>query len=256
MWENIEITEENILSVIALTVSIFTLIVTIFRVIIPYIYSRRNEYLSNQQRNDLALQEYIFDVYLERHIKATTPPKIGNKIITLLNEAKTYAFSELKKHPEEWKLKSRFISSKDTKFTWQNKVAFETAWTLQHMGIAALYGIIPLNVFLPTMSERFMIDWLICYDWVTSFRDNTGNIGKNNRKLVVHYYRRHAEWLALVSTAYAYKNWDSPNATFVIDKYGDISQVKLVVKNISKIDKNFMPNQVRRDLRKLIGLRV
>lgn len=199
-----------------------------------------------------ALRELILSEYLEREFKATEAPVIDGREVNILRDAKTEAMRQYEQDTRQWDQ----ASDLSNQGAWQNRVAFETAWVLEHLGIAAFTGMVPLRVLLGLVGDAVIDDWLLCRSWVKSYRESQhaiSQIGTSDTPNA-HYHRRHAEWLALVATIWMSQHWSYPNCDRLARWYGGIQNLSAVVRSLSHADGALIPDVVREDVRLLTGV--
>lgn len=201
-----------------------------------------------------AMREFLLYEYLERKFKATQAPEINGKKVELLREAKTIAMDEHRKSPEEWNKASRLSNSG----AWQNQVAYETAWALEHLGASVFAGILPLRMILAIVGDTIIDDWLLCRSWVKSYREVKNLVSKLETKNFpnAHFHRRHAEWLVLVTVLWMERHWSYPNCDCVAEWYGGMQSLQARIQALSCADEALMPQVVRNDVRALTGVKV
>ena len=201
-----------------------------------------------------AIREFILHEYLEREFRAAQAPEINGRRITLLREAKAVAKNEYMQNHEEWDRASR----RPNLGAWQNQVAFETAWALEHLGSAAFAGILPLRVLLAIAGDVIIDDWLLCRSWVKSYRDEERAIPQveTMRFPSVYYHRRHAEWLVLVTVLWMVRHWSYPNCDLVAEWYGGKQNIPDMIRALSCADGSLISRAVLDDVRSLTGVEI
>ncbi len=204
--------------------------------------------------NLAVMLEFVLGEYLEREFKATHAPKINGKEEKLLRAAKSKAMDEYKQNPVEWDE----VSSLSNQDTWQNHVAFEIAWALEHLGASVFMGILPLDMVLGIVGETVIDDWLLCRSWVKSYRDFEGTISQVETTGVgdVDYHRRHAEWLVLVTVEWMRKNWQYESCDKVAQVYGGEGNLPPRIRSLSRVDEMLMPPIVKEQVKSLTGIRI
>ena len=98
--------------------------------------SDKSTQLQRETHDLSALHSFVFQEYSERVFKATEPPVIDSQTVTSLRKAKEQALIAYRSDPGQWAQ----MSSIDNNGAWQNKVAFELAWTLEHIGRGCVHG--------------------------------------------------------------------------------------------------------------------
>jgi hypothetical protein len=207
-----------------------------------------------RSHNLTGLREFILGEYLEREFKVTDVPMINGKKVNLLRAAKSEAINQYKQNQAEWDK----VSTLSNRGAWQNQVAFETAWALEHLGVAAFTGVLPLRVLLGIAGDAIIDDWLLCRSWVKSYRESEHTISQaeTTGTATVHYLRRHAEWLVLVAVAWMTRYWFYPNCDHVAEWYGGKQNIPTQIQSLSNADGTLMPQTVRDDIMSLTGIEV
>lgn len=173
------------------------------------------------------------------------PIKIGNNEVVSLRMAKTSALKTLfdPEKAQDWTWNSSFYAYVPGGSPWQNKVCYLTAQALQDIGEAVLMGLIPFQYALTVLADQFVDDWLICSNWVRSYRHNervalpgkSGSAKSNrdrfddyvntkaaelNEGLSLDYHRRHAEWLGIISAFWLeYRGFRYPRVECLFSLY-------------------------------------
>jgi len=204
--------------------------------------------------NLTVLREFILSEYLEREFKVTEAPMINGEKVNLLRVAKSEAINQYKQNPAEWDK----VSNLSNRGAWQNQVAFETAWALEHLGVAAFSGVLPLRVLLGIAGDTIVDDWLLCRSWVKSYRESEHAISQaeTTGTATVHYLRRHAEWLVLVTVAWMTRHWFYPNCDRVAEWYGGKENIPSQIRLLSRADGKLMPQVIRDDIKSLTGIEI
>jgi hypothetical protein len=243
-----------VLLIIQATIAVVSVLISIYATRSSAVSAQSAEHSATLQRgthNLAAFREFLVHEYLEREFTATESPIINGTKITQLHLAKVAAMREYKRNPTEWDIAS-VISNQGS---WQNKVAYEIAWALESVGVAAFTGALPIQMTLAIAGDTFIDDWLLCRSWVKSYRESEQVIqrGENTHATAVPYHRRHAEWLVLITAAWMMRNWAYPNCEHVVEWYGGKQHIPAQIQSYSLADGLLMTPTVIRDIRELTG---
>jgi hypothetical protein len=246
--------------------------------------ARRSAEVGRSALNLSGLLDVMLREYLERDFTATEAPLVPNtesgnvgnlvqketqKRFKNLRAAKTWAWGTLEGTIDpkteqfacgqdkwlDWRQKSS-VDMRDSKNnrTWENLIAFETAWALNQLGFICSSGLVPLGVILGNASETILDDWILCRPWVDTYRAREKVRGRKNREMDFH--RRHAEWLALVAFFWMSGNWRYPKENMLLSSYEDgksdptkIMRRRLV--DLTKVDRDLIPKLVQHEVKKL-----
>ncbi|MBI5296598.1 MAG: hypothetical protein HY869_14060 [Chloroflexi bacterium] len=209
-----------------------------------------NRSVSNARQSlDLTgLSKFIKEEYADRDFQSTNAPKIKNKIVSKLRAAKTHGWKQFSENPTLWNEESRV----DKRNTWQNATAFEIGVALERLGAAAFSGLLPLQLLLALYGDSIVDDWLLCRSWIVSYRERESQI-KNKQE--ISFYRRHAEWLALVAAVWLNNQWHYPNSTRLIKEYGGLDKTKSLISSLVMADNRLMPDETLYQLNTLLKIR-
>jgi hypothetical protein len=247
--------DRTTISILAFVVSLFALLVSAASLWVAYRRARTAEEALKEQAAAsarVAILEFLVREYAEREFKAGRAPKIDGVVAPNLRYAKEQGKKLYESHPEEWDEASKLVNRDN----WQNAVAHETAWVLEHLGAAVFSGALPLRLTLAISAGGIVNDWLLCRSWVRSYREEANAVSKLRATgtRTVNFNRRHAEWLALVATLWMRTSWHYPQADVVADRYGGIDNLADHLRDLSRADKGLMPARVRDDVKALTGI--
>lgn len=245
------------IEVIALAVSLISLAVSLVSLWVSYRRTRTAERSLAEQTAGSARAAIIGSIvreYLEREFKATQPPEINGRVVRALREVRQHAKKEYEQNPGEWDKASR----RSNRGAWQNAVAFEIAWVLEHLGATAFSGALPLRIALAVVGDVVIDDWVLCRSWVKSYREDEKAISQmqTTRTSSASYHRRHAEWLALVASLWMARHWHYPSCDRVAEWYGGEQNLRETVQALSWADGALMPQTVCDEVKSLTGVDV
>jgi aspartokinase-like uncharacterized kinase len=138
---------------------------------------------------------YIDNQYLDCDV--TFPEDDGTGHVTEnIRTMKGRAFKEFLNEPKEWLRKSSYSNN-----SWENRLAFTTAKLMERLGVAVFTGAIESGLYFGILADQVVEDWLLCYNWVTGFRESA-----LNGDPTTPVKRRYAEWLALHTYLHYHSN--------------------------------------------------
>ena len=124
----------------------------------------------------------------------------------------------------EWMLLSGYEAADQP---W-NTIAYNLAEVLTLIGTRCTIGSASLGATLIHVGDAIVDDWIICREWVESYRDEQ-NIWTSTPFGRVPWHRREGESLALVAALYLDKRWDYSPAQMVVrdggGRWGIVSRV-------------------------------
>lgn len=179
-----------------------------------------------------SIERFVHSRYVEKELTGgPISVNISGSQLTLANlrSARGVALrAAIGPEREQWKRNSSFYRFSPGGSPWENQVAFQTAQALQDIGEAVLIGIVPIQYALCVLADQFIDDWIVCHEWVRSYRHNEriairGDSEKfswsqrevdymcaykedMSNALLFAYHRRHAEWLAILSALHVEKS--------------------------------------------------
>ena len=196
------------------------------------------------------LKEFALGEYANRECSI----EINDQQIHKLKNAQHHALTELRANRKQWEENSK----KSSKDTWQNQTAYETAISLERLGLVALTGLVPLGVVLAIFGDQIIDDWLVCRHWVKSYREEenfTSNAVHNNNS--VPYHRRHGEWLVLLTLLWVKnKSLSFKNYEELLTDYGGEKKIEQLLVQYSRNDAELMPKNAWRDIKLLTGVHI
>jgi hypothetical protein len=201
-----------------------------------------------------ALYDTILSKYTEH--KFTKPLCLPDgQTLYYLKEAKILALEIIerdlhkpKAQDSSWDKASEWI--RDGEHSWQNRTAYETAWSLQQIGIAVFSGIAPLNLVLANVADTAIDDWMICRRWVTTYRQNEQY---ENKIYKVDYHRRHGEWLFCICVLWSRKvGWPHDRKGAFSLEDSELLAQRLWA--LSRADGNLMPIHVANSIYDACGV--
>jgi hypothetical protein len=243
------------MEIFQIILSAFAVIIAIISAIIARNSVKIAELSVREQRgaDDLtALREFVLHEYVERQFRPTQAITINRSKVTSLREAKSKAMKVYRQNPSAWDKASQF----DNQGAWQNRVAYETADILQKLGAATFTGSIPLRMLLAIVGDAVVDDWVLCRTWVKSYRESQHTISQAyvTHGAAIHYYRRHAEWLVLVTVAWMTRYWSYTNCSLIAEWYGGVENIPDAIRRLSSADGMLIPQVVKNDIKSLTGI--
>ncbi|MGI4835121.1 MAG: hypothetical protein ACRYFK_16835 [Janthinobacterium lividum] len=208
-----------------------------------------------QAGNLLALNEFMMNSYVNR------------KPITYREEMKDADFivdreqtrTLFKQDPEQWRNNclTNLLSRS------QQLTTNEISHSLQHLGLAAFVGTVPLSLLLVNLGDSLVLDWMIIKHSVDMYRQHGMVYSTQVTTQLVYAKRRHAEWLALIAFLWLTQNWHYEDQFGqVLTKitgdsyYGSTEQIKQQIRNITIADRSVLSDETKRDVHRLTGLRL
>ncbi|CAM4200739.1 hypothetical protein [Shewanella aquimarina] len=200
--------------------------ISIIAIFIAYITFDTNKKASETSKNGLDLSVYrnhIYDDYVEGKFEPDFELDIDGKKQTSIRQTRNLALDFLEKDQDSWNALSTINSRVNGKYTWQNTISYHIADGLQSLGLLVMSGTIPSNLVLASVSDVIIDDWLISYFWVKSYnkQENVRPMKNSDEKNSTYYHRRHAEWLALLTSLWFDKKWNYPRNLKVKELYFD-----------------------------------
>lgn len=197
----------------------------------------------------LSIFDYISNEYLDREFKSTDSPSIEGKKINKVRIARTKAIKICYKNYDSWSKKSDL-----DKKGWENKLAFELSVALERIGIAVFSGALPISILLPLMADQIIDDWILCYQWIKSYREQE-RIYDAQAKIPFH--RRHAEWVVILSTLWMYKNYPKyePLSIFA-EKIVSKDELLPRFLDLCKSEVDILDSFTKRDIKKVLHIKI
>lgn len=244
---------------------IFGLIITIASLLIAYLVYRISvrTHLSTKGNQDLAVYKtFIYEGYIEGGFSPEFKLSIDRKEYGY-REARSKALKSYFVDSCAWRESSSIGSiGTETSWPWENQIAYHTADSLQNLGLSVISGSVPAGLVLISVSDSIIDDWLICKDWIKSYRDveSVHRLDSTEELGFTSFHRRHAEWIVLLAVLWMKKNWKYKNADLVIELYSDDGSGLSIMKNrfleICQQDKVLMNVITRQEIKALIGINV
>ena len=124
---------------------------------------------------------------------------------------------------------------------------------MQQIGIAAFSGIAPVEFVLANASDVIIDDWIICRDWLKTYRQDEAHQRKDDwlNAQLVDYHRRHGEWLFCLAVLWTDK-WNKHYRETLISS--DRKRLAKRLRVLSRADANLMTEQVARGVYDITGM--
>ena len=157
-----------------------------------------------------------------------------------------------------WRLRSGIAArNADGSYTEENQVAFHVADRMQILGMAVFSGAVPPAYVIANLGDALVDDWLICEQWVASYREKELAQFEWAHPSSVDYHRRHAEWLAILAALHMDGVWHYRRAQHVLDFWGGREEAwkRLnLIWDLGKKDVTMVTGwYVRREVKRLAG---
>lgn len=221
----------SLISVIALALSVIAVLVSV-----------RSFDLDRQANYKATLIQSVYGEFSDRRLKSRESIEIQGEAVEYLRRAQWIARDERARDTAAWSLASRVESYP----SWQNVIAYETAQALEDTGSAVFFGLIPLELVLPFVADSMIDNWLICKDWVRSYRAKNEIYCAGD--LSLPYHRIHAEWVAIVAALWMNRKYSGAGGEEVLADYGGEVGAKRRLSLISTKAAVALPWGVRVDL--------
>lgn len=206
-----------------------------------------------------ALYGTILSQYTERQFSepVMVPNRNGGENAQkFVKMAKTRALDiikeDLKTGSSNWDKASALIPENEGK--WENRTAYETAWALQQIGVAVFSGIAPVNIVLMNVSDTIIDDWMICREWVKTYRFREAHeLDGGDRPQVIDFHRRHGEWLFCLAVLWMRKvGWRQERMGSF--RLPDSKLLAARLRELSRSDGSLMPIHVANSVAEATGI--
>jgi hypothetical protein len=209
---------------------------------------------SLQVGNLLALNEFMMDAYVARKpIRYREGMKDADFVVDREQTRKSFI-----ENPGQWR---QNCSSTNT--SRNQTVANEISHSLQHLGLAAFVGTVPLSLLLINIGDSLVLDWLIIKHVIDEYRQQGKVYSTQVAPRVIYAKRRHAEWLSLIAFLWIAKNWhyeeqsgQALNSIIGEGYYDSISEIEQQVRDITTADRSILSAETKREVKRLTGLRL
>jgi hypothetical protein len=135
-----------------------------------------------------------------------------------------------------------WLSESRTFWTPENRLAYELGLRLERLGVACLFGALPLEWVLTYFGHALIEDWALAKGHVRSLRNMHRETLMGTRQI----RRRHAEWLSLIACLWV----DAQSQSRM--RSSRKRRICARVQELMAIDVDVMSPEVRRQVRALI----